>query len=677
MKQILSILLLALLVTTSCQRRVECSEQNVTVSIDPVFEQSNATKATATAFSQGDQLGLYVTRAGQELQRNGNLTDNAEFVVNSGVIGGNPPLYYPDHSSLVNLYSYYPYQSGLANALEVFFGIRTGQADISSYVASDLCYGAAKDVRPAATAQPITYAHSLSQLNFEVTAPATVGGNAVSSVSSIRLLGMIDSVTLNLSSGQVVAGSNRTEVSMYKQGAKSFSAIVPAQELRAGTLSVITLTMADNSTRDYVFNLLTPISITNGSSNKFNVVIDDRGTVLLNGQPSITPWIESNSSATVTEPINNEFTLLWRLPNRNYELVSSVTLKILDPVSQLTRDFNTTNFSLVRDKSSSTFCVYKFNITIPLGEGISYPYRVSAIRFMDASGELIQQCDAVVAATITRAGAFTMGIEQAYIMHIKEGTVNNWADVVGSGSIGGGVANSFLIKLIEPAFDFVGALNNVRLRIDGVDYTFSPVSSSGNALIETTSSFAFPDFNNRVPPIYPYVIEQIGLRKVDNSEIQTFDANIMVTRGGPITLQVFRGVVIVITSSVNGYGSAVGTGVVDYTGPVTSNKFSVVYCAGEATPATACTKVQKLRMTINGSSIVTLGTYTMSGTQFAATSTTSVDITTLSTGVPANYPYFINKVEYLDGNGNALTTAVLAEPIKIVRAGEIVIRVME
>lgn len=676
MKKNVYILVALLCMIVGCRRNEQINEPSGLISIVPQTEQSTpSTKAGETVFLDGDQLGLYLVKSPQDLAADHNVINNALFVARDGKIEGNPAIYYPDRSANVDLYSYYPYQPGLANALGVFFGIHTDQADFSSYRASDLCYGAKRGVAPKSIAEPVTYAHKMSRVVFNLTLPASIGDKAVESVESVTLLGLVDSVTLDLSTGMTVNSSHLSDVKMYPQSQTQFAAIVPAQTLGIGHLARIMLKFDDATTTPLQFNLLSTVAVVAGATNNFPLTVTDAKTIVLDGAPTIEAWQPSDSTGVVVGPISNSFNVLWRLPHPKHSTATAAKVSLYDSKSNLTRDFATTNFTIKTDPSSEQLAVYSFDLMLPASAGVSYAYQIKDVSFLDVAGDTIQRCEAPIAANVTRSGTYTLGIEQSNILHIVSGTVTTWDEVSGNGSLGGGVANTFKLQFIEPAFDFSTLLGKVRLRIDGVDYNFDKVSSSGNTLLQNSSKFSLPDVDGKVPAVYPYVIEQIVMIKADGSELQLLDANIQVTRGGDITMQVFRGVVVLINSSVQGYGSAVDNGNVEYRGPVTSNKIDAVYCFGTAVSATSCLNVKKVRLTLGTGATVTLGDYTMRGTQFAASSSSPIDITT-SASAPTNYPYTITRVEFIDGSGVVLADATPTDPIKVLSGGDVVVKIM-
>ncbi|MEG0656279.1 MAG: fimbrillin family protein, partial [Mucinivorans sp.] len=71
----------------------------------------------ATAFEEGDQIGLFALAKGAALMASGNAVNNALFVkASDGAIKATPAAYYPNSTDAVPLYAYYPRQASVANA---------------------------------------------------------------------------------------------------------------------------------------------------------------------------------------------------------------------------------------------------------------------------------------------------------------------------------------------------------------------------------------------------------------------------------------------------------------------------------------------------------------------------------------------------------------------------------
>lgn len=688
------LILLTLLTLGSCRTNVETSKSGQSISLVAQFDE-HISKSTATAFEQGDRLGVYVTKKPMDLLPAGNYADNVLFEVSPrGGINAAPALYYPEGLLGADIFAYYPYQSGFANALEVFFGIYTDQTDFSSYSASDLCYGSSRSVTAQSSPLLVQFSHRLARVSVQLALQSVIDGLDVVGVSGVTLRQLSGQTTLNLSDGSLAVSQSTSalvRVLMNRSdngsnpSAASFQAVLPAQEIPAGNLLTVAVELASGGgatvVRQYSFHLTSGLTLAGGASNIFALELSDKGLLTLNGLPAVGAWDSESHGGGLTELVDNDFTVLWRLPAVDYAQVRGAYLVIEDSGSSIvpapTREFAVSEFS-IPDGHSAELCRYKFSFSADAQSGISYPYRIAAIRFVDHRGATVELCKSLIAGRVTRSGAYTLGIENGYILHIVDSDVNDWGDVSGSGSIGGGVANEFGLELIEPLFDY-SVLSKVRLQIDGYDYLFSGIGylAGSNKLLARSTEFSFPDINGSTPAVYPFNIEQVGLRTSSDVEPQRFGSNIAVGRGGRITLQVFRGVVVGVlsSSSVIGYGDATGSGEIEYVGKVGSNLFSVVYCNGEAAASSSCLDVKTMELTVNGKK-VTLQGYSMNGNQFAARSTAGVELVGLPDS-PATYPYYITKVELRNAADKKLGEATFDTPLRVTGSGWVTIDLME
>ncbi|MEG2605942.1 MAG: fimbrillin family protein, partial [Mucinivorans sp.] len=189
----------------------------VPIVLTPVFEEqsnsnsnqssstSSASRAVATAFEEGDQIGLFALAKGAALMASGNAVNNALFVkASDGAIKATPAAYYPNSTDAVPLYAYYPRQTSVADALAMSFAVITDQSASSIVGAmsktnlslSDLCY-AMQSVTPSASigAAALTFSHKLSHIIYSVTVPSAASGSGSASSVQIKSVKLIDAAT--------------------------------------------------------------------------------------------------------------------------------------------------------------------------------------------------------------------------------------------------------------------------------------------------------------------------------------------------------------------------------------------------------------------------------------------------------------------------------------------------
>lgn len=699
---LLTAIFAVVLCTISCVRNVvdDPSNEGLPVSLTPSFghsggDQSAATRVTSTDFEAGDALGLYVVADGREFEQSGNAADNARMEVSSGgAIAGNPrAVYYPDQKRAVSFYSYYPYAASVGNVRAHRFAVSGDQSVLAQYKAADFCYGQKLGVTPSTSAQSINYAHKLSQVLVNVTIPNAISGKKVASVALGVMFGVENSADVNLTTGAITQVTDKVDsVVMHRAadvtaatGATTthFAAVVPAQtfaprDASSGGLIGFSIKFEDNSELYYIYYNLGQIVLTSGSSNTLNLVVGDRGDISLSGEPVIGAWASVTESGIITQPINNSFTAIWKLPIKEYKKVNRVVLGINDPISGTVKEFETTDFSLNADNSADKV-VYKFNFVIGADDLLSYPYTIDYVEFFEDQTSL-RKCQSVIAANVTRRGAYTIGVDEQYVVAITSGTVENWDDLL-YGDITRGVDNDFRVSLIE--YPHYADIATIKLRIDGEVYTFNDAGCvvGSNVLVATTKDVRFPDANGRAPYKYPFTIENVALYNSSGALVAdgSYPATVSVNRAGLVTLRLFKGVITSTTATVTGYNTSGGLGRPDFGGAVENNPLRIVYCYGAATAQLSCLDVEKVELVINNQT-VTLAGYKalMTGTVLAAQSSDpQVNIAEGTGSKPTTYPYYISKITLRKADGTMLFSSALDAPLKVDWYGQVTIEIME
>ncbi len=124
------------------------------------------TRATATAFEQGDKLGLFLTnlKDGAAAYANEQLTVGAD-----GALKGASELTYPVKTKTVSIAAYYPYAEGVAAATSVPVSLPEDQtsANLSEI---DLMGAYVADMEPTNEVVNLEFSHLLSKVVIEVVA---------------------------------------------------------------------------------------------------------------------------------------------------------------------------------------------------------------------------------------------------------------------------------------------------------------------------------------------------------------------------------------------------------------------------------------------------------------------------------------------------------------------------
>lgn len=121
----------------------------------PINIGTTISRATETAFENGDQMGLFVVNRNADgsavpLKPSGNYVDNMLYTY---VTSWNPAsaLYWKDAETHADFYMYYPYTSTITSVDAMPFKVNADQSSEAAFKASDLIVGSTFDVVPTAS----------------------------------------------------------------------------------------------------------------------------------------------------------------------------------------------------------------------------------------------------------------------------------------------------------------------------------------------------------------------------------------------------------------------------------------------------------------------------------------------------------------------------------------------
>ena len=200
------------------------------------------TRLDANGFEDGDAFGVYVSTK-SDLQISNNKADNKKFVYNgsTGVIeasSGND-ISWSSNSEKFNIYAYYPYISGVTNANEIPFSIKTDQTSSDNYYGSDFLRATKTNVEKTTEAVELQFKHLMSKISISLTLDesfpedefsAAVENNKV----ELTIEGLITDCTIDLekevsnSINPITIGNTKTSIKANGSG-KSYTAIIPPQ----------------------------------------------------------------------------------------------------------------------------------------------------------------------------------------------------------------------------------------------------------------------------------------------------------------------------------------------------------------------------------------------------------------------------------------------------------------
>ncbi len=198
----------------------------------PINIGTTISRATETAFENGDQMGLFVVNRNADgsavpLKPSGNYVDNMLYTY---VTSWNPAsaLYWKDAETHADFYMYYPYTSTITSVDAMPFKVNADQSSEAAFKASDLIVGSTLDVVPTASPVNIMAKHIMSQVAIvlKVGAGFTESSLAASN-PSVRINNLVTSSTVNLSTSEVTMNGTASNVIPYKDGNVYRAIVVP------------------------------------------------------------------------------------------------------------------------------------------------------------------------------------------------------------------------------------------------------------------------------------------------------------------------------------------------------------------------------------------------------------------------------------------------------------------
>lgn len=195
----------------------------------------SATRATATAFEEGDQIGLYVHESQLPLEMSGNLINNEPITLTGGIWMPRNNLYWSDGT--FNACAYYPYME-ISSVEDQPFSVSTDQTTTGTaghpggYEASDLLYACTKGVKASSSPIPLNFRHSMSRLTIRLVKGEDFEGEMPKD-AQVFIHNTVTSATVDLSAGVVTRNPKGTTntIKARQEGNYIYAAIVVPQRL--------------------------------------------------------------------------------------------------------------------------------------------------------------------------------------------------------------------------------------------------------------------------------------------------------------------------------------------------------------------------------------------------------------------------------------------------------------
>ena len=253
-----SLAIVSVLALAACNKMPAPQGGEYQIRLEPVM-----TRATDSAFENGDAIGLTISRATADYATN-------QKMIYNGLEFSSDLKWYAEASDESTLAAYYPY----ADAVPTSFSVQTDQsAGISS---SDFIAAVKSGVLPTANAVTMPFKHKLVKLVINLS------NEAGYTLDQLVLKGLIPTATI-ASDFSAVADTevDPTDIIAYQSGENTFEIIVPAQT------AIITLVLTASGNE--MEQKLAEAALEAGMKYNVNVVVNEQSLdVLISG--AIDDW---------------------------------------------------------------------------------------------------------------------------------------------------------------------------------------------------------------------------------------------------------------------------------------------------------------------------------------------------------------------------------------------------
>lgn len=380
-----SLLVSAILLLVGCTDRYDSySEGNVEnrkICLGASIDQLYQTRASATGFADGDQMGVYIVDYHGDnpsvLLPRGNRGDNIRYTYHEANNSWEPAyeLYWKDKTTHVDIYAYYPFSVVFPeNTSEWPFSVQSDQSleakgtSLCTYEQSDLLWGKATDVAPTAEVINLSMRHRMSSLRIELVEGSNfANGEFAQKEKTVVVKNTKRSATVDLSTGTVTAsGSAKSSITPYRNG-NQYRAIVVPQTIAANT-TILDINMGGQL---YSFKKAESVEFTSGRMYTFTIRIDKRDDTgeykfTLIGE-SILPWENDDASHDATMM---EYVTINSTPGHLKDSIMAANKDYRELQNlKITGEINAYDFYFMRDEMPNLFALNMKEVRI---EGCEY-----------------------------------------------------------------------------------------------------------------------------------------------------------------------------------------------------------------------------------------------------------------------------------------------------------------
>ncbi len=208
---------------------------NGKVAMEFSFCHPSESRATETAFEQGDAVGLFLTEADKPLEASGNTLNNERFTFSGSDWTAGRKLFWDN--GFYNAFAYYPRLDAIASVSDLPFSVATDQREASGnavdgYEASDFLHASSLGIEASTNPVNLKFRHVMSKLTIRLIKGEDYEGD-IPENASVYIHNIVTDATIDLTAGVATKNMKATgkTVTARKAGATSYTAIIVPQRL--------------------------------------------------------------------------------------------------------------------------------------------------------------------------------------------------------------------------------------------------------------------------------------------------------------------------------------------------------------------------------------------------------------------------------------------------------------
>lgn len=277
--KILAVALAFASIATSCNKEPEVvTPEGKKISVSA--QMYNFTRATDTAFEEGDQIGLHI------ITPTATWLDNALYTYSAGqLLGAQTNLWYTDEEVSSDIVAYYPYSAEATyNAAGYTFTVNADQSTKAAYTASDLMVATTTSA-PTEEAITLPFRHTLSKVVVKI------DNQLGEEIANVWFSGVYGTTTVNMIEGTSVEGGSKGTIkaaSVTIDGQEAWALILVPQSNVTPELIVTT-----KSDKQYTFAISSPATFSAGKVSTAEISLT-KESIATDFTPTITDWEADN-----------------------------------------------------------------------------------------------------------------------------------------------------------------------------------------------------------------------------------------------------------------------------------------------------------------------------------------------------------------------------------------------